>query len=301
MAVLATVVGPFIGLIVAVFLLWGRGVGWTELALMCVMYAIAGFGVTVGFHRQLTHKSFDTYPWMRALLGICGSVGMQGPVIKWCAIHRRHHQMSDRHGDPHSPNARGDGIVGILRGIYHSHIGWLFDTDPDDLGRSVRDLVADRGLLFVDRTYLVWVLLGLAIPTVAGGLIAGSWTGALTGLIWGGLVRLCLMHHVTWSINSVCHIWGTRPYRSNDDSRNNPIFGVLALGEGWHNNHHAFPTSARHGLGWWQFDSSYLLIRGMQLVGLAWNVRVPSRVAMEAKRNRERATPRAGADASAPA
>src|ERR1044071_2868849 len=283
-AVLLGVIVPFAWLVTAVVLLWGRGVWASDLALMGIMYAVTVFGITVGFHRCFTHRSFETTGPVRVLLAMAGSMSLQGPVIKWCAIHRRHHQVADRDGDPHSPHLFGHGILGALKGMWHSHIGWFFDGDPPDLARSVNDLVADRGLMFVDRTFWIWVLLGLLIPAAISYALHPTIWGALHGFIWGGLARVHVMHHATSSINSVCHIWGTRPYVSSDHSRNNPIFGIVSFGEGWHNNHHAFPTSARHGLEWWQFDISWVFIRGLELCGLAWGIRLPTHGAMETKR-----------------
>ena len=279
-----SVVGPFVGFAGAVVLLWGKGVGVADLVAMALMYCVAGYGVTIGFHRLLTHKSFDTYRPVRILLAIFGSIGAQGAVIRWCATHRRHHQVSDREGDPHSPHHHGDSPAGMLRGLYHAHVGWCFDRDVQDSARSVPDLLADKAMVRVDRLYFFWVFLGLLVPAAVVGLWTGSWWGALSGMLWGGLGRIFLMQHVTWSVNSVCHVWGSRPFRSGDHSTNNLAVALLALGEGWHNNHHAFPTSARHGLFWWQFDSSYVLIRVMEKLGLAWNVRVPNQAAIATKR-----------------
>ncbi len=282
-AVFLTVVVPLVALLGAIVLLWGRGIEWLDLGLLAVMYCIAGFGTTIGFHRLFTHRSFETPRFMRVLLAICGSMGAQGPVIRWCAVHRRHHQVSDHEGDPHSPHLHGEGVGNLLRGMLHAHVGWVFKPDPVDLSRSAGDLLEDPWLGFVDRTYLLWVFVGLLLPAAIGGWITGSWVGAFTGFLWGGLVRMGTMHHVTWSVNSVCHVWGDSPFRSNDQSTNNLPVALLSLGEGWHNNHHAFPTSARHGLRWWQFDSSYVLIRLMALCGLARKVRLPSPAAMRGK------------------
>lgn len=286
-AMFAVAVVPFIGLFAAIVLLWGRGVGWLEVGLMIGMYCIAGYGTTIGFHRLLTHRALETYKPLRAMWAIFGSMGVQGPVIRWCATHRRHHQQTDREGDPHSPHLHGGGLNGLLAGMWHAHLGWCFDADPVGTSKSVKDLTDDKWINFVDRTFIVWVLLGLAIPATIAGLVTGTWMGALSGFVWGGLVRIFTMHHVTWSVNSVCHVWGTRPYASKDESRNNPIVAVVALGEGWHNNHHAFPTSARQGLAWWQFDSSWIIIWLMSKIGLVWDVRVPSPDAMGTKRKKE--------------
>ena len=286
-AMAVTVFGPFIGLIAAIVLLWHRGgvhgVGWTQMIVMAVMYALTGFGVTIGFHRLLTHKSFDTYKPVRWLLAILGSAAFQGMTIRWVATHRRHHQQADREGDPHSPHLHGHDLVGRIKGFAHAHMGWAFDPDKKDLSRSVPDLLADPVLMKIDQLYFLWVALGLLIPGVILGWFFHSWAGFVSGLLWGGLVRSCLMQHVTWSVNSVCHIWGGRPFKNADYSTNNFPVAIVSLGEGWHNNHHAFPTSARHGLRWWQFDASWLVIQAMKLTGLAWNVRVPSPTATAAK------------------
>ena len=282
-ATLLGVVLPFLGLAAAIFLAWGWGFSWLHLFLLAGMYLLTAVGITVGYHRLFTHKSFETTRPMKFIFGVLGSMAVEGPVLKWVAMHRRHHQHSDGTDDPHSPNHHGEGLRGLLAGWWHAHVGWMFYKDPEDLSRYVGDLQADPVVRRVSSTWTLWSAAGLLLPAVLGGLITWSWTGALLGFIWGGLTRVFLVHHVTWSINSVCHLWGTRPFRSHDESRNNAIFGVLALGEGWHNNHHAFPTSARHGLRWWEFDASYLLIRGLELIGLAWKVKVPSAEALDRK------------------
>ena len=260
-------------LLTTMILLWGRGFSWVDLVLVIVMYLLTGFGITIGFHRYFSHKSFETSPVMVFILGVLGSMAWQGPLLWWVAVHRSHHKHSDHEGDPHSPHA---GHAGPIRGFLHAHFGWLVRPDLKPLEKHVADLKADPVCRMVDRYFFVWALLGLLIPFAIGGLLTMSWFGAWTGLLWGGLARIFIEHHVTWSVNSVCHVWGSRPYDSQDHSRNNPIFGILALGEGWHNNHHAFPTSARHGLRWWQFDSSWLVIRSMKMLGLVHKVRVPS-------------------------
>ena len=267
---------PFAGLVAAGVLLWGRGFNWVDLALMAGMYLVTLLGVTVGFHRHLVHRSFEAVMPVRVLLAVMGSMAVQGNVFKWAGLHRRHHQHSDTPDDVHSPHHSGDGLGGFLLGVWHSHIGWAFYADPPKLERYIKDLTAVPALRLVDRLFILWAALGFVIPAAVGGLVAGSWMGALTGAIWGGLVRLFLVHHVTWSINSACHLWGKKPYDSGDESRNNVVFGVLAFGEGWHNTHHAFPTSARHGLEWWQLDLSWWVIRAMSAVGLVWNVKLPS-------------------------
>jgi stearoyl-CoA desaturase (delta-9 desaturase) len=275
---------PFAGFIVAIAFLWGRGFNLLHGAMFLAMYIISGLGITVGYHRYFCHRSFHTPRYVQCILAICGSMAMEGPMLKWVAMHRRHHQLSDRHGDPHSPHEHGQGVLGVVRGLWHAHLGWVFKGNPRNLYKYVPDLSADRMLRSVSRLWFVWVLIGALIPAVLGGLIKMSWQEALLGLLWGGLARIFFVHHVTWSVNSVCHLWGSQPFRSHDHSRNNAIVGVLALGEGWHNNHHAFPTSARHGLRWWELDFSYLFIRGMALVGLAWDIKVPSSARLTSQR-----------------
>lgn len=276
MVTLAAIVIPFLGLVAAPFFLWGWGFSWTDLGLLLGMYFLTALGITVGFHRLFTHRSFETYTWVKFILAVLGSMAVQGPMFKWVALHRRHHQHSDTPNDPHSPHHHGRGILGLLRGAWHAHLGWMFQPDPENLSRYVKDLSKSRALRVASALFPLWVTLGLVLPGVLGGLLTLSWLGVWTGVIWGGLVRVFLVHHITWSVNSACHLWGLRPYRSDDLSRNNVVFGVLALGEGWHNTHHAFPISARHGLRWWQVDISYYVIRALTSVGLAWDVKLPT-------------------------
>jgi stearoyl-CoA desaturase (Delta-9 desaturase) len=244
------------------------------------MYLLTALGITVGFHRLFTHRSFEAPGAVRFVLAALGSMAVQGPLLKWVAVHRRHHQHSDGPDDPHTPHHHGRGVPGLLRGLWHAHLGWLFKPDPPGLDRYVKDLRQDTPARVAGALFPLWAALGLLAPAALGGLLTGSWAGALLGLLWGGLARVFLVHHVTWSVNSVCHLWGSRPYKGRDESRNNVVFGVLALGEGWHNNHHAFPTSARHGLRWWQVDVSYWVIRALALVRLARDVRLPARAAL---------------------
>ncbi len=275
---------PFAGLVLAILLLWGWAFSATHLFILLGMYLATGLGITIGFHRLFTHKSFETNRVVEFILAALGSMAVEGPVFRWVAQHRQHHQHSDEPGDPHSPHLHGEGWRGFIKGLYHSHIGWIFSKDDRTISKYIPDLLKSKTLQAVSKLFPIWVLAGLLIPTLLGGLITLSWSGALLGLLWGGLARIFIVHHVTWSINSVCHIWGSRPYRSHDESRNNLVFGVIGMGEGWHNNHHAFPTSARHGLSWWQVDLSYYIIKAMSWLGLAWKVRVPTAEAMVAKR-----------------
>lgn len=275
---------PLAGLVAALALMWPLGFGWVQLGLLVSMYTLTGLGITVGYHRLFTHRSFETNRFVTFIVGVLGSMAVQGPILTWVATHRSHHQHSDGQDDPHSPNVHGEGLRNVIRGWWHSHMGWMLRPDYPNLERYVPDLKRDRLVRWLSRTFPLWVALGLFLPAALGGLLTMSWTGALLGFLWGGLARVFLIHHVTWSVNSVCHLWGRRPYESHDKSRNNALFGILAFGEGWHNNHHAFPTSARHGLRWWQFDASYLVIRGLELIGMARRVRVPSKARMEAAR-----------------
>ena len=256
-AILTVVIAPLIGVILAIRLLWQFAVSWTDLTLLLVMYSLVALGVTVGFHRMLTHRSFTPHPVVKFILLVLGSMAFEGPALSWAATHIKHHAVSDREGDPHSP----------VDGFFHAHMGWLFTKQMEDPNVYCRHLVKDPIIAFVSRTFLLWAGLSLVIPFAIGG-----WHG----LIWGGLVRMFLTHHVTWSVNSVCHTFGKRPYETNDASRNEWVVGLLAFGEGWHNNHHAFPRSAIHGLRWWQFDLSGLLIVSLEKLGLASDVyRIP--------------------------
>jgi stearoyl-CoA desaturase (delta-9 desaturase) len=250
-----------------------RGNG-SDVVVFFVTYIPIGLGVTVGFHRYLTHRGFATSRPLRAALAALGSAAIEGPVISWVADHRKHHAFSDRAGDPHSPHVgHGGGWRGALRGLFHAHLGWLFiHTEGAARQRYSKDLVADPVIRFVHRTFVLWVALGLAIPFGLGVAIGNSLSAGLTGLLWGGAVRVLVMHHVTYSINSLCHFFGRRRFPTADESRNLFWLAPLSLGEAWHNNHHAFPTSTAHGLAPWELDPSALVIRAMERLGLAWDV-----------------------------
>jgi stearoyl-CoA desaturase (Delta-9 desaturase) len=239
------------------------------------MYVITGLGITVGYHRMLTHRSFQTYKPLEYMWAFLGSMAVQGPVIAWVADHRKHHAHTDEEGDPHSPHVgRGDGVLGALRGLWYAHMGWLFDAHGRADGEKyARDLVEDRGMTLMSRQFLSIVLIGLLIPAGLGYLLTGgTLKGAITGLIWGGLVRIFMLHHVTWSINSVCHFFGRRRFDIEDHSTNVFWLALPSFGESWHHNHHAFPRSAVHGLKWWEVDTSAMVIRAMKRLHLAWNV-----------------------------
>ena len=284
---LTAIIAPLLGLVAAVYYSWLVGwMGWPFLALIAATWCVSGMGVTIGFHRLATHGSFETYRPLRAIWMMMGALSIEGSPLVWCAVHRRHHQLSDKLGDPHSPNLHGTGLWNAFRGFVYGHCGWLLTThwSKPELKRYVPDLLQDKFLVWVDRFYYLWVLASLAIPALIGAAITQSWQGALLGILWGGLVRVFMGHHITWSINSICHMFGGRSYQSADLSTNNLLCALFGFGEGWHNNHHAFPTSARHGLAWWQLDVSWLTILLMQKLGLAWNVKVPSQEALATKK-----------------
>jgi stearoyl-CoA desaturase (delta-9 desaturase) len=267
---IAAVIVPFLAVLAAVPLLWNDLVGWSDVGIMVGIYLATAFGITIGFHRMLTHRAFETYRPIKYLFAILGSMAVQGPVIDWVADHRKHHAHTDEEGDPHSPHVgHGSG----LRGLYHAHMGWLFEQNGvAGAKRYAPDLLEDRGMRFISRNFLVWVALGLAIPFGLGYALTGELAGALTALFWGGLVRLFFLHHVTWSINSICHFVGARRFETDDHSTNVFWLALPSLGEAWHHNHHAFPRAAQQGLRWWEIDISALVIRAMRRLRLAWNV-----------------------------
>jgi stearoyl-CoA desaturase (Delta-9 desaturase) len=266
---LAALVFPFLAFFVAVWLLWNKAVSWGDLALFVAFYAISVGGVTVGYHRLLTHRAFLTPKPVEYAFAIAGSVAVEGPVIQWVADHRKHHAHADVDGDPHSPHT-GEGSK--LGGLWHAHVGWMFRDTHAVEERYARELTEDRFMRFLDRYFIVIAGLGFAIPFAAGWWMHGSFEGALRGLLWGGLVRLFFVHHVTFAINSVCHFFGQRRFNVEDESTNVFWLALPSLGEAWHHNHHAFPRSARHGLRWWEIDLSAALIGALQRLGLAWNV-----------------------------
>jgi stearoyl-CoA desaturase (delta-9 desaturase) len=270
----AIIAVPLAAIASAGWLAWGGTLHWQDLVVLAIVYSLTGAGITVGYHRLFTHRSFKTSRVVRALFAVLGSMAVEGSVVEWVATHRRHHDFSDRPGDPHSPHAEhAPGWRGAARGLMHAHVGWMFrGKDMANPGRYARDLVADRDLRFISRTFPLWVLAGLALPFGLGVLLTGSLIGGLTGLLWGGAVRIFLLHHATFSINSLCHFFGRSPFGTGDESRNLGWLAPITFGEAWHNNHHAFPTSARHGLGRWQLDPGAWLIAGLERSHLAWDV-----------------------------
>jgi stearoyl-CoA desaturase (delta-9 desaturase) len=280
---LVVVIVPFLALLVGIVLLCRSAVGRMELLLLAGMYWASHVGAGLGFHRYFSHRSFQTTRPVKAILAILGSMAVQGPVVQWAAAHRRHHNFSDQQGDPHSPHLHEPGFINTLRAFWHAHVGWVFEPQIYDWVHYVPDLVKDRALMRLNRLYFLWVFLGLALPSLLGYWLIGGWRGALDGLLWGGLIRIALGHHSIWSVNSICHIMGARPYRSNDNSRNNMLLAIAVFGDGWHNNHHAFPTSAFHGLEWWEIDVHGYLLRTLALFGLAWDLKRPSESALKQK------------------
>jgi stearoyl-CoA desaturase (delta-9 desaturase) len=282
------VILPLLALVVAVPFAWGWGLSWVDVALFAVFYCISGLGITVSYHRYFTHGSFKAKPWLRVALAIAGSLAVQGPVITWVADHRRHHAFSDRDGDPHSPWAFGTSPLAIAKGFWHAHMGWLFERDESNAERFAPDLLKDPAIKKVDEYFALWTLITLVAPGIIGGLVTWSLWGAVTAFFWAGLVRVCVLHHVTWSVNSVCHMIGERPFNARDKSANFWPLAILSFGESWHNLHHADPTSARHGVQRGQLDSSARVIWAFEKFGWVDNVRWPTptrlaRLASEAK------------------
>jgi stearoyl-CoA desaturase (delta-9 desaturase) len=267
--------GPLVMFVIALVLGWTTHLLiWQDLVVLFVMYCVIGVGITVGFHRLLTHRSFKCNRWVRAFWAALGSAAAEGPVIDWVATHRKHHQFSDVEGDPHSPHVGHEhGWKGAISGLIHAHLGWVFsDMEVADERHYAKDLLADPLIVFVDATFFLWVLLGLAAAFGFGYLLSGSVYGGLTALVWGGAARIFLVHHVTFSVNSLCHFFGKQEYDTKDESRNLAWLAVPTWGEAWHNNHHAFPTSYRHGLKRGQIDLSASLIRVLEMTGIAWDV-----------------------------
>jgi len=270
----AITVLPILALGLVAWQLWNELLGWSDLIVFAVMYIVTGLGITVGFHRMLTHRAFKTKKWVKGMFAIFGSAAIEGPVIAWVADHRKHHAFADMEGDPHSPHVdHGHGLKGAIKGLLHAHVGWLFlHTQRGAKDRYAPDLQRDPVVAWVDRTFVVWVTVGLLVPFGLGWVIGGSFATALTGLLWGGLVRMLVLHHMTYSINSLCHFFGRRRFDTGDESRNLLWLAPLTFGEAWHNNHHAFPTSAAHGMRRWEVDPSAAVIWLFERTGLAWDV-----------------------------
>jgi stearoyl-CoA desaturase (delta-9 desaturase) len=270
------IVGPFVALLAAVPLTWGWGLGWLDVGLATAFYVATCLGVTVGFHRHFTHRSFKARRPVRVALAIVGSMALQGPITHWVADHRRHHAFSDRDGDPHSPWRYGTSPIALVRGFWHAHMGWLFDRNLTNAERFAPDLLADKDIARVHRQFGLWTAVTLLAPAALGGLFTWSWQGALTAFFWAGLVRVSFLHHVTWSVNSICHLIGNRPFAARDRSANFWPLAILSMGESWHNLHHADPTCARHGVRRGQIDISARLIWLLEKLGWVHDVRWPT-------------------------
>jgi stearoyl-CoA desaturase (delta-9 desaturase) len=283
---LVAVLVPPLGIAIAAGLLWGVAFHWVDVVILVGFYVLCAFGTTIGFHRYFTHKGFEARPSVKATLAILGCMTMQGPLIQWVTDHRKHHALSDQPGDPHSPHVgHGDGALGAVKGFVHAHVGWLFTNLGMEEGKAYgKDLLEDRMLVWIDRLYLLWVALTLGLPFLLGYWIGGTWQRGVEAMVWGGLIRIFLYQHATFAVNSICHMWGKQHYRSRDEARNNWLIALLVFGEGWHNNHHAFPASARHGLDRFQWDVSWWVIRAMERLRLVWDVRIPSRDQLERRR-----------------
>lgn len=274
---------PLLGSIVAVAIAWRSGISTVDLGLLFGMYVLTLIGITVGFHRHFAHCTFRTHTVVRVILAILGSMACQGPLTYWVSNHRRHHQYSDQPGDPHSPFFQEEKSLHGWSKFWHSHVGWMFDHKITNTFLFTKDLMRDPVISQVNQLYYLWILLGLAIPTILGGLFTGTIMGAVSGFLWGGCVRLFLIYHFTSSINSITHLFGSRPFETNEYSRNNIWLAIPTGGEAWHNNHHAFPHSAAFGLKWWQFDFGYLVIRVLKKLGLALDVKHPTTEMIAAK------------------
>jgi stearoyl-CoA desaturase (delta-9 desaturase) len=280
----AFIVLPLLAVAAAVPVMWGWGLDWHAAVIAFVMYAISGHGVTVGFHRYFTHGSFKAKRWVRVMLAVAGSLAIEGPVIRWVSDHRRHHAFSDKEGDPHSPWRYGNDVRALTKGLWHAHIGWLFDVEQTNQERFAPDLLADPDIVKVDRAFMRLTAVTLLLPPLVGYLWSGfTWQGALTAFFWGSLVRVALLHHTTWSINSICHAFGERPFKSRDKATNVWWLAVISMGESWHNLHHAEPTAARHGVLKGQVDSTARVIWAMEKLRMVHEVRWPTRERLAAK------------------
>jgi stearoyl-CoA desaturase (Delta-9 desaturase) len=274
---------PILGTVLAAYLVVHNGIGKVEIGTFLFMYLLTMGGMTIGLHRYFAHRSFETGPRMRALLAILGSMSTQGPVLSWVTLHRKHHAFSDRPGDPHSPHVHGNKVFGMLNGLWHAHIGWMFTENSADWSFS-RDLMSDRTLFWVHRTYLYWVGLSFLLPALIGWLFTRSWSGAALGFLWGGLVRCFVVNQASWCVGSICHYFGSRRFETHDHSANNFMVAVFTFGEGLQNNHHAFPSAARHAMLWWEPDFSGTMIYLLASLGLVWNPYHPSQEAQEKMR-----------------
>lgn len=275
---------PLAGLTVAIALALHSGIGLVELGLFAGMYALTMGSITVGFHRLFAHCAFQTNTPIRVILAVLGSMACQGPLIYWVSNHRRHHQYSDLPGDPHSPHFNEDKSLSGLSGLWHAHIGWMYSHQITNTFLFAKDLLRDSVISKVNQLYYLWILLGLVIPAILGGVLTGTWMGACKGFLWGGLVRLFFTYHSTSSVNSITHLYGSRSFDTSEHSQNNIWLALPTFGEAWHNNHHAFPNSAIFGLKWWEIDLGAWVIRILQFTSLVWDVKAPTGEMIEVKK-----------------
>jgi stearoyl-CoA desaturase (delta-9 desaturase) len=278
------VIVPLLAVVFAIPLAWGGFVGPVDIALLILFYSVSAAGITVGFHRHFTHGAFKATPALRIVLAVAGSLAIEGPLDRWVADHRKHHAFSDKEGDPHSPWRYGDSVPALMKGLFYAHMGWLFDVEQTSRRKYAPDLLDDPSMQRVSRAFPLMVLTSVYLPALLGGLLTWSWWGALTALFWAGLVRIALVHHITWSINSICHVMGNHPFKSRDRSGNVWWLAIPSLGESWHNLHHADPTCARHGVKRGQIDISARLIRWLEQAGWAYDVRWPKADRLESRR-----------------
>lgn len=275
---------PLVAVVLAVVIFWNHGIGWLDLGLAVGMYVVTGLGLSLGFHRLFTHRSFVSSRWLKVTLAIAGTMGIEGSLTSWVSQHRRHHASTDRPGDPHSPVPTGPGLASLLRGLWRAHAGWLFVHNEVNAERWSSDLDEDPDLAFVSRTVLVWTVLSFLIPTAIGWIVTGTLEGALLAGLWGGVVRVALLHHVTWSTNSLCHTFGKQPFGDKDRSTNFAPLALLSFGDAWHNAHHAFPRSARHGIEVGQVDIAAEVIRVFERLGWATEVHWPRSSVVDRRR-----------------
>jgi stearoyl-CoA desaturase (delta-9 desaturase) len=275
---------PLVAVGVAAVIFWNHGIGWLDLGLGAGMYLVTGLGLSLGFHRLFSHRSFVPARWLKVTLAIAGTMGIEGSVTSWVSQHRRHHAFTDRAGDPHSPVPVGPGLSHQLRGLWHAHAGWLFVPNEVNAERWSPELLDDPDIAFVSRTVVLWTVLSFLIPTVIGWVVIGTIWGALLAGLWAGVIRVALLHHVTWGTNSLCHTFGKQPYGDKDRSTNFAPLALLSFGDAWHNSHHAFPRSARHGVDAGQVDISAEVIRVFERMGWATEVHWPRRSVMDRRR-----------------
>jgi stearoyl-CoA desaturase (delta-9 desaturase) len=282
---------PTVAFAYGMYLVWENRVTTLDMILLSVMFVLTLVGIEGGFHRLISHRAFKTYPLVRNLFVIFGSMASQGPVIFWAATHRQHHAYTDEVGDPHSPVAGSQGFLGRIIAFTYGHCRWLFANENTDWARFGADLIKDKSLFRLNQTYFTWVVLGLIIPAIIGGIATLSWEGAFGGLLWGGLIRIFLVHHTVWSVNSLCHLFGSQPFAVGGNSKNNLILALPTFGGAWHNNHHAFPRAANNSFKWWQIDIIGLIIVVLSRIGLAWELYIPTRQSILDKTNFKKNNP----------